>query len=1158
MQAINYVIRDGAGRVSRGDLSADQARVTLDAMDHADISLNIGRDDVDNYRRIGNDLLIQLEDGREILIENIFVVEGEQTARLYFSENGEIQEISFTESWGRTNQARFEATDHPTELVFSDGVALRQPAAVFEGAVVVDAAVANTAASWGTAAGSTAAASFDGGLLTAGLIGAGLLMFSGGGGGSSAPAALSGQIFITEIGSGDDLTVNAVEYAAGPTVSGRTEENIEVTVTLGGVSVTTMSDAQGVWNVNFNPGTISAGEYSTQVTATATSGTGLQIGTTLDVNFDTFAEVAIDVAGTENYGIVLLSDTADGVTIVGTSQPGSEVNVTLQGVTLTATVAEDGSWTATFGASTVVGINDEFVNVTATTTDAVGNTSSVTQSLRVDTVIDVEFDTIQMTDNVINETEAQNTLVLTGATNPGATVVVEIDGNQQTATVDGSGNWTVSFSPTVIPDDVASLTIEATATDVLGNSSTVSHIVSVDTSGFVYIDAAPIEIDNVVNLNEAQDGVVIMGTTQPGSSVVVEFHTFTGAATVDENGHWTIEVPAGQISDGEYEVEFTATATSSTGNIDVATSTVDIDTLVNELSLQNNVVAGDNTISAAEMEAGVVLSGRVEIGSTVEVTIQGVTRTATVGNDGVWTVTFANGDLPEGEYQTQMMAVATDAVGNTSTITQAVAVDTVGVNVELSSVPLAGDNTINATEVADGLEISGTGDPNVELTITFGYTTTTTTVGEDGTWTVTLTPEELGSGTFDTALVITTDDGAGNVTEVTQDVTVDTEVTDTTFPTNVISDDGVLNGAEVGSAFTIEGTAEVGSTVVVTIAGVGYPADVADDGTWSLVVDANTFGDGEYSTEIIATTTDAADNSVSHTATVEVDTLVNRLNITSTSMDGETVLNSFVAQAGIHLSGTVEAGSTVEVTFEGTTRTAFVDDSGNWAVTFSGSDVPAGEYTTTATVVATDAAGNTATASSDFTLDTAIPVAPEITAVTEGLSGIRSIAMPLSSDDYTINAVAEDGTVYEVSYNTMFDTSHNEIVFSFAADLPDGTDLIVELNDEAGNQSSTLFVLDDNPVVDMGSATLADFEIEAVDLVFASDSQLTITAEQLENLSGLSDSLLIRGEEGDTVTALGATATTETREIDGELYDIYTLGDNGAYLVIDQDIDVLT
>ena len=53
-------------------------------------------------------------------------------------------------------------------------------------------------------------------------------------------------------------------------------------------------------------------------------------------------------------------------------------------------------------------------------------------------------------------------------------------------------------------------------------------------------------------------------------------------------------------------------------------------------------------------------------------------------------------------------------------------------------------------------------------------------------------------------------------------------------------------------------------------------------------------------------------------------------------------------------------------------------------------------------------------------------------------------------------------------------------------------------------------------------------------------------------------SLLVRGGIDDQLTALGATQTAETRVIDGEVYDIYTLGTNGAYLVVDQDIDVVT
>ena len=56
----------------------------------------------------------------------------------------------------------------------------------------------------------------------------------------------------------------------------------------------------------------------------------------------------------------------------------------------------------------------------------------------------------------------------------------------------------------------------------------------------------------------------------------------------------------------------------------------------------------------------------------------------------------------------------------------------------------------------------------------------------------------------------------------------------------------------------------------------------------------------------------------------------------------------------------------------------------------------------------------------------------------------------------------------------------------------------------------------------------------------------------------MSDSLLVRGGMDDTLVITGATQTTERRTIDGESYTIYTLGDEGAYLVVNDEINVVT
>src|SRR5690606_40601385 len=60
--------------------------------------------------------------------------------------------------------------------------------------------------------------------------------------------------------------------------------------------------------------------------------------------------------------------------------------------------------------------------------------------------------------------------------------------------------------------------------------------------------------------------------------------------------------------------------------------------------LQINDVAGDNAVNADEAADGVVVSGTAESGSTVAVTWDGVTRSATA-TGGSWSITFPSTDF---------------------------------------------------------------------------------------------------------------------------------------------------------------------------------------------------------------------------------------------------------------------------------------------------------------------------------------------------------------------------------------------------------------------------------------------------------------------------------------------------------------------------------
>lgn len=129
--------------------------------------------------------------------------------------------------------------------------------------------------------------------------------------------------------------------------------------------------------------------------------------------------------------------------------------------------------------------------------------------------------------------------------------------------------------------------------------------------------------------------------------------------------------------------------------------------------------------------------------------------------------------------------------------------------------------------------------------------------------------------------------------------------------------------------------------------------------------------------------------------------------------------------------------------------------------------------------------------------------------------------------------------------------------FSNAGAVSDGSHLVVTTGDAAGNTNSTLLVLDQDgtSVVDMSSAAIGEFNIGAIDLEFADDSELTLSVADLEGLSNNDNRLIVHGDTDDTVTLNGTATANGTTTINNQTYDVYTVGSNGGELIINQDID---
>ena len=1063
MSTINFVVRNGAGNLQRGVVGDGVAPLVVGAGN--DISLNVTRSQIVAYSRHGAALHVTLSDGSVVVLEGFFGPDGNPQNDLFISDDGLLSKVALTaDSDGRlfgtyAEQDVFGKWSPDDDLYFVRG----EDPVVAQAYVPVDDEVGMLAPAFlgaglgplGWLAAGLGAAAVAGGNGSGGGGGGG-----GDGGGDGGDGGGDGGLTVTVLTGTKDAghVVNAEDHSDGVEITGTGTPGADVTVEINGKSETTVVAEDGTWGVVFDPTEVDPGTYETGVVVTITDGTDTVVIEDVLV-VDTEAFVTFDAEAVGGDGTVNGVEASGGTLLTGTTEPGSVVTVVVAGKTYTAVVV-GGEWSVTIPADDMAA-GEYALDVSVTAVDVHGNTATTEGTFQVDTstFVTINSDTIGG-DGMVNGTEHAGGVTITGTAQAGASVVVTVGAVSHTVTAAADGTWSALFATGEIADGTYLSSVTAVATDAAGNTASANGTFQVDTSTFVTVEAATVEADGVVNFDERSDGVTLTGTAEAGATVTVTMAGVTRVVTATAAGTWSATWAASEVPSGETTAAISVSAVDAAGNTASTSGSVVIDTLVNRLTLDDMPGGADEIVNNAESGQPIVLSGQVEAGSSVIVTLAGIAQAATVDAAGNWTVTYAANTLPTGTLSTQLVVRATDAAGNTASLTETVQIDTEVMPLTLDK-PIEGDNIINMVEAADGVVLSGTVEAGSVVQVTFGGTVRTVTAGVDG--------------------------------------------------------------------------------------------------LWSAVFPASSMASGEYNQSIEVRATDLAGNVRSINDTVRVDTIVNRLTMT-TPVEGDNIVNRAEASDGITLTGTVEAGSTVSVTFEGVTRTATVTSSGNWSVTYGAHEVPAGEYTTTVTINATDAVGNTRAMTETFAVDTTPPEAPLIESYTRSGPGVRGLTTSLTEDTVEIAQIDGSGKVSAVDYTVSEDTYYNELDFSFRTPIANGSHLVITASDDAGNSTSTLFVLEETltNVVDLGNQGLGVFDIEAIDLQFAEDSVLTLTASDLHALCAHSNTLTIHGGADDTVNILGATATGDTTEIGGRIYNIYAMGDQGGSLIIDDEIHVMT
>ncbi len=957
---------------------------------------------------------------------------------------------------------------------------------------------------------------------------------------------------------GGNGTVNGTEAAGGVTVTGTSTPGAVLAVEIGGNSQNVTVAADGRWTATWAAGVIPGGEYDAVVNVTTTDAAGNPSSATGTFRMDTVGMVTISAAPIAGNDVVNAGESAAGVTLTGTTQPGSTVTVQIDGVTRTATVAADGTWSATFAAGSLRA-GTYATSATVTATDAAGNVAQATRAFTVDTQNAVAISANNAGgDNIINAAERTAGVTLTGTTDAGSSVVITLGDASRAATVAADGTWTVTFPSSQVPQGTRDLAVTATSTDAQGNVARATSTIALDTENVVTVTDTGGGADGVVNAAERAAGIIIAGQAEPGTvAVSLDINGRTHTATVAADGKWQVALAEADLPTGERDLQVGVSATDRAGNVATVDTVLDLDTLVNRLTAASESGGTDRIINAAEHGAGVIIRGQVEAGSTVSLRIGTNSVNATVAADGSWTATFPAAQVPRGDLTVPVTATATDAAGNVLTSRVLLKVDTIFNSLALGPDPVEGNNVINFREAQDGATITGTSDANAIVSVTFGSATRQVVTNAQGAWSANFLAAELPADTENAPITATTTDAAGNVTTVTGSVTVDTRVDNLGIAIDPINGLDVINADALTTGVVLTGTTEPGSTsVLVNLDGKVVTATVTPDGRWTAVFDPANLPSGEKTATLSVTATDRNGNVGTVSNTVRVDTFVNRLENSATPVEGDNVVNAAEARDGVRLTGRVEVGSAVTIVHDGVNYTATVARDGTWTADIPASAIRAGDYDTTVVINATDAAGNTASISRMLSIDTEVPDVANVLNQTRLPNSVAAITVADTTEDLTVSELTADGTIIVDRATGVDVPALGGAVFGFAPAVPDGSHLIVNNTDAAGNTSGTYLVLDEltTSVVDL-PAGLAAHQIEAIDLRFAEDSQLTITEAQLRALSDNTDSLLVHGGTDDTVTARGAVAAGSV-QVAGQGYVVYTLGADGR-LIIDDDIQVL-
>ncbi|HCG3781510.1 TPA: BapA prefix-like domain-containing protein [Salmonella enterica subsp. enterica serovar Typhi str. AG3] len=860
---------------------------------------------------------------------------------------------------------------------------------------------------------------------------------------------------------------------ATPTLNGRGEAGATINVYLDGnpASIgTTTVNSDGTWS--FTPQTpLANGSHTFTLSVTDPAGNSSAVSSGFVLTIDTTPPAAPVIASVADNtapvtGIVPNGGSTNETrpTLSGTGEAGTTISI-YNGSALvgTAQVQANGSWSFTPSTSLGAGV----WNLTATATDAAGNTSAASEirSFTIDTtapaapVIDTVYDgTGPITGNLSSGQITDEARPVISGTREANTTIRLYDNGTLLAEIpaDNSSSWRYTPDASLATGNHV---ITVIAVDAAGNASPVSDSVNfvVDTTPpltpvitSVSDDQAP-GLGTIANGQNTNDPTpTFSGTAEAGATITLyENGTVIGTTTAQPDGAWSVSTST--LASGTHVI--TAVATDAAGNSSPNSTafTLTVDTTAPQTPILTSVVddvAGGVTGNLANGQITndnrPTLNGTAEAGSVVSIydgdTLLGVTS---ANASGAWSFTPTTG-LNDGTRT--LTVTATDPAGNVSPATSGftIVVDTLAPTVPLIT-SIVDDVPNNTGAIGNGQStndtqptLNGTAEANSAVSIfDNGALVTTVNANASGNWSWTPTAS-LGQGSH--AYSVSAADAAGNVSAASPSTTIIVDTIAPGAPGNL-----VINAT--GNRVT--GTAEAGSTVTITSETGVVLGTATADGTGSFtatLTPAQTNGQ-----PLLAFAQDKAGNTGIAAGFTAPDTRVPEAPIITNVVDDVGIYTGAIANGPVTndaqptLNGTAQAGATVSIYNNGALLgTTTANASGNWSFTPTG-NLTEGSHAFTATATNANGTGSVSTAATVI-VDTLAPGTPSGT---------------LSADGGSLSGQAEANSTVTVTLAggvTLTTTAGSNGAWSLT--LPtkqiEGQLINVTATDAAGNASGTL------------------------------------------------------------------------------------------------------